>query len=92
MYLQPVHSEFILAQRLRNVELFLQGVLPLVPTSLTCTAADIFLCFSGGGESKSPPLTEQGAKPQNIWHSQHIYYEIPTQHILDVYFLLLIST
>lgn len=48
MYLQPVHSEFILAQRLKT-ELFLQGVLPLVPTSLTCTAADIFYVFLEGG-------------------------------------------
>lgn len=49
MYLQPVHSELILAQRLQNVELFLQGMLPLVPTSLTCTAADIFYVFLEGG-------------------------------------------
>lgn len=62
MYLQPVHSEFILAQRLRNVELFLQGVLPLVPTSLTCTAADIFLCFSGGGGVKIPTSDRAGCK------------------------------
>lgn len=61
MYLQPVHSEFILAQRLRNVELFLQGVLSLVPTSLTCTAADIFYVFLEGGV-KIPTSDRAGCK------------------------------
>lgn len=60
MYLQPVHSEFILAQRLKT-ELFLQGVLPLVPTSLTCTAADIFYVFLEGGV-KIPTSDRAGCK------------------------------